>query len=68
MHVQYLTIILILLIFTYLYFNFYFQGNIPQAISVVHLLADKNTQSLVLKSPIYDVHASFQVSFTPRQC
>lgn len=40
-----------------------FQGNIPQAISVVHLLADKNTQSLVLKSPIYDVHASFQVSF-----
>ncbi|XP_060600223.1 pleckstrin homology domain-containing family G member 4B-like isoform X2 [Ruditapes philippinarum] len=38
-----------------------FEGNIPQAISVVHLLADKHTQSLVLKSPIYDVHASFQI-------
>ncbi|XP_053401471.1 uncharacterized protein LOC123550592 isoform X2 [Mercenaria mercenaria] len=38
-----------------------FEGNIPQAISVVHLLADKHTQSLVLKSPIYDIHASFQI-------
>ena len=39
-----------------------FQGNSPHAVSVVHLLSDKHTQSLVLKSPIYDVHASFPVS------
>ncbi|KAL4234273.1 Pleckstrin y domain containing [Mactra antiquata] len=38
-----------------------FEGNLPQAISVVHLLTDKHTQSLVLKSPIYDVHAAFQI-------
>lgn len=39
-----------------------FEGNIPQAISVVHLLSDKHTHSLVLKSPVYDVHASFKIN------
>ncbi|XP_052232622.1 pleckstrin homology domain-containing family G member 4B-like isoform X3 [Dreissena polymorpha] len=39
-----------------------FEGNTPGSISVVHLLSDRNTQSLVLKSPIYDVRASFQIN------
>ncbi|KAK3579166.1 hypothetical protein CHS0354_022701 [Potamilus streckersoni] len=39
-----------------------FEYNIPQSISIAHLLADKHTQSMVLKSPVYDVHSSFQIN------
>ncbi|KAK7504662.1 hypothetical protein BaRGS_00004148 [Batillaria attramentaria] len=31
-----------------------FKDNIPNSVSVIHVLADKPTQSLVLKSPVYD--------------
>ncbi|KAL5021840.1 hypothetical protein ScPMuIL_000995 [Solemya velum] len=37
-----------------------FEGIIPGAISIIHVLADKNTQSMVLRSPVYDPHAPFQ--------
>ncbi|XP_052816340.1 uncharacterized protein LOC128242930 isoform X3 [Mya arenaria] len=39
-----------------------FEGNVCGGIAVVHLLCDRHTQALVLKSPIYDVHSAFQTS------
>ncbi|XP_035827449.1 uncharacterized protein LOC101857760 [Aplysia californica] len=35
-----------------------FQDNVPEGISIVHLFADRATQSYVIKSPLYDSKAS----------
>ena len=39
-----------------------FQDNVPNSVSVIHMLADKPTQSLVLKSPVYDPQSRVSVS------
>ncbi|XP_071091889.1 puratrophin-1-like isoform X2 [Haliotis cracherodii] len=38
-----------------------FQDNIPDGMAVVHLMADRSTQSLVFKSPVYDPHAGLKL-------
>ncbi|XP_046570770.1 puratrophin-1-like [Haliotis rubra] len=38
-----------------------FQDNIPDGMAMVHLMADKSTQSLVFKSPVYDPHAGLKL-------
>ena len=42
-----------------------FQDNVPNSVAVVHMLADKPTQSLVLKSPVYDPQSGLSVSGPP---
>lgn len=39
------------------------QGNIPSCISSLLFVADHHTESLVLKSPVYDSKVSFKVKY-----
>ena len=38
------------------------QDNVPNSVTVIHVLADKAAQSLVLKSPVFDPDSGISVS------